>query len=463
MLEDVAAETIKLALSSGADFTDVRVEQIASTEMRLTNDRFEQTISGVDQGVGVRVLYKGAWGFSASSSFKPEHIEQAVRNAVKAAKAASLGIKEKVMICPVKTVVDYVVTPVKENLIEISIDQKMDIALKASKAARTYDLRIVSADITYEDYAGRRITATSEGTEIVEEPSYVSLTTSAVGREGGKLTRCRERIGSPGGFEFFQKESVEEAAEKAAQRAVRMLVAKPPPAGRFTVVADPVHVGVFVHEAVGHACEADTVIAEESVLRGKIGQEIGSAEVTIYDDSTFPNGFGSAKYDAEGVATEKRLLVDRGTLKTFILNREACAKLGMSPNGGARATSYLHRPIVRMSNTYLAPGDYTFEELLEDVDYGAYVRGSFGGVVDTITGTFQFNAEEAFLIERGEITQPLIGVSLSGLILETLHNIDAVAKDFKLNVGYCGKESQLIPIGDGGPHVRIRNVLVGGR
>ena len=157
------------------------------------------------------------------------------------------------------------------------------------------------------------------------------------------------------------------------------------------------------------------------------------------------------------------MLIERGTLKTFITNRESAFKLGLKPNGGARAEAYNHRPLVRMTNTYIAPGDWFFDEMLEEIKYGVYVSGSRGGQVDTALGTFQFNAQYACLIENGKLTKPLLDVSLSGFTLETLKNIDAVGKDFQLvGVGFCGKNGQEVPVSDGGPHVRIRGVVVGG-
>jgi len=295
------------------------------------------------------------------------------------------------------------------------------------------------------------------------EPSFATAAVLAVAQEGEKITSVSERIGSPGGFEIFERLKPEETAKEVAEKAVNLLKAKPAPTGRFTVVMDPKLAGVFAHEAVGHACEGDDVADGESILQGRIGEKIGSEQVTLYDDSTYPNGCGSAKYDMEGVPTKKRLLIEHGVLKDFILNKEAAAELNLAPNGGARAQSFAFRPIVRMSNTYIASGNYTFEELLKDVKNGIYLKGTRGGQVDPAKGTFQFNAEEAFQIDHGKITTPLLDVSLSGLTLETLNNIDAVAKDFGMHVGYCGKEDQLIPAGDGSPHIRVRNAVVGGR
>lgn len=268
-----------------------------------------------------------------------------------------------------------------------------------------------------------------------------------------------------GGFEKFLEKDLDSTAKETANKASALLKAKQATGGRFTVVADPEHIGVFVHEALGHAAEADFVISGESVLTGKLGQKVGSEVATVYDDPSVPDGFGSFKYDSEGTLAKKRTIIEKGVLREYILNREAAAKLNLAPNGGARAQGYHFRPIPRMSNTYIAPGDYSFDELIEDIRNGIYVKGTRGGQVNIAIGSFQFLAQEAFLIEKGRVTKPLLDVSLSGLTLETLQNIDAVGKDFSVaGIGFCGKNEQSnLPVGNGGSSTRIRNVVVGGQ
>ena len=184
--------------------------------------------------------------------------------------------------------------------------------------------------------------------------------------------------------------------------------------------------------------------------------------MTLVDDATIPRGFGSFPIDDEGVPTTRKTLIRDGVLSDFILNRETAAELSMNPNGGARAQSYSSSPIVRMSNTMIGGRDLSFEELIEDIQYGVSAKGTKGGQVDTVRGSFQFSAQQAFLIEKGEITIQLRDVSLSGMTLEIMKNIDGVGKDEKLgDPGFCGK-GQMVPVGDGGPHIRIRNVVVGG-
>lgn len=463
MLLDTAEKAVKLAISLGAQYADARAEQIYSTSIRLTNERFEQAISGLDQGLGIRALYKGAWGFSSTTSLELKQVKAAVENAFKAAKATSKAVKEKASLHDVKPVKDHVKVKVRQPLTQTGIDKKLKLMLHLSKIARDYSPKIVSVNLAYEDGAGQRATVTSDGTQITADTTRVFAAINAVAKEANKITSCRERVGKPAGFELFEQVNTDQIFEQAAKRAVGLLKAKPAPSGRYTVIADPDLAGVFAHEAVGHGCEADAVISGESILEGKLGKKVGAEIVSIFDDSTVEGGWGTQKYDDEGVPTKKRLLIEKGVLKGYIHNRESAAKLGMQPNGGARAQNFSHRPVVRMSNTYIANGDYTFEEMLKDIDNGVYLKSSRGGQVDTAKGTFQFNAEEAYRIEKGKLTTPLLDVSLSGLTLETLHNIDAVAKDLDWGVGSCGKSEQSVPVGTASPHIRIQNALVGGR
>jgi len=459
----IAERAVALCEKLGADYAEARVERTYSTDIRLMKDTFDQVAFGADQGLGVRALYKGAWGFGSSTSLEPRDVTQAVRGAFKAAKATALHTQAKSRLADVSPVKDTVTATVKEPMRSVPMDRKMKLTLETSKEATKVDTRIVSVTVTYSDSSGETYLATSEGTRLVGRPSRGSLVVVAVAREGTKVGNIRERNGMQAGFELFEKIDPLVLAKRAAERAVKLLKAAPAPSGRFTVIADQKLAGVFAHEAVGHASEADHVITGESVLKDKIGQRVGSDLVTMYDDSTYPQGWGSSIYDSEGVPAKKRLIIDKGFLRGYILNRETAAELNMDPNGGARAQSFAYRPVVRMSNTYLTMGAQSFDELLEGVDQGVYLKGSRGGQVDTAKGSFQFSAEEGYMIEKGQLSKPLSDVSLSGMTLETLMNIDGVASDFQLTIGLCGKAGQVATTGTGSPHVRIRNAVVGGK
>jgi len=459
----IAERAVALCEELGAGYADARVERTYSTDIRLMKDTFDQVPSGAEQGLGIRVLYKGAWGFGSSTSLEPRDVSQTIRGAFKAAKATALHTQVKAHLAEVSPVKDVVTATVKEPMRSVPIDRKMKLALETSEEATKVDKRIASVTVTYSDSSGEAYLATSEGTRLLGRPSRGSIVIVAVAREGAKVGTIRERNGMQAGFELFEKIDPLSLARRAAERAVKLLEAVPAPSGRFTVIADQKLAGVFAHEAVGHASEADHVITGESVLKDKIGQRVGSDLVTMYDDSTYPQGWGTSLYDSEGVPTKKRLIIDKGFLRGYILNRETAAELNMAPNGGARAQSFAYRPVVRMSNTYLTVGAQSFDELLDAVDHGVYLKGSRGGQVDTAKGTFQFSAEEGYLIEKGQLAKPLSDVSLSGMTLETLMNIDGVADDFQMTIGLCGKAGQVATTGTGSPHIRIRNAVVGGK
>ncbi|MEM2367951.1 MAG: TldD/PmbA family protein, partial [Candidatus Bathyarchaeia archaeon] len=243
------------------------------------------------------------------------------------------------------------------------------------------------------------------------------------------------------------------------KRAVEQLKAKPPKGGTFPVVLGPNVVGVFIHEAFGHLAEADLTLSG-SVLMNKLGKKVASDVVTIYDDGTIEGAFGSFKYDDEGVPSQKTLLVKDGVVVGLMHNRETAQKFNAKPSGNARAEDFRVEPIIRMRNTFLAPKDHSFEELIESIKFGYYFK-SFRGGQANLDGTFQVGIQEGYEIVKGEIGEPVRNASISGNTLETLHKVDAVGKDFELWPGRCGK-GQTAFVCDGGPHIRVKEVLVGG-
>ena len=232
-------------------------------------------------------------------------------------------------------------------------------------------------------------------------------------------------------------------------------------------VLDPELAGVFIHEAVGHAAEADLVLENSSILAGKIGEQIASQHVTVYDDPTM-HEYGYYPFDAEGVPAKKTTLIDRGVLSSYLHSRETAGRLGGSGNGNGGSGGGNARaqgcaiPIPRMSNTFIANRDMSFEEIIEELRDGVYLKGSRGGQVNTGEGIFQFNAELGYVVRGGEICEMLRDVSLSGQTLEILKNITAVGDDLAFHSGRCGKSGQAVPVSDGSPHILVNRAMVGG-
>jgi len=384
---------------------------------------------------------------------------EAVGDACGMAKAAGLRMKTPITLAKATVIEDHVEAKPKKNPAELSIEEKIETAAKITKVAMSLDTRVKSCTVDYMDLTGASHFCNSEGTYIEADKVYVWSKITASALENGVYTFSREELGSTLGYELFDIETPEIVGERLAKRAAIQLKAKPPKGGVFPVVLGPNVVGVFVHEAFGHLAEADIALAG-GVLASNLGKKIGSDQVTFYDDGTLDGAFGSFKYDDEGVATKKTLLIKNGVVTGLLHNRETAQKFNAEPTGNARAEDFRVEPIIRMRNTYMAPQDQSFDELLEGMKKGYFFK-SFRGGQANLDGTFQVGIQEAYEIINGELCEPVRDASISGNTLATLLKVDAVGKDFEIDSGRCGK-GQTAFIGDGGPHIRVGEVTVGG-
>ncbi|MDF2955380.1 MAG: Zn-dependent protease PmbA/TldA [Candidatus Alkanophagales archaeon MCA70_species_2] len=470
------------ALDAGAKYADIRVERTYGTIIELNEERVRELSFGVDSGGGVRVLYESAWGFASTTELSTVRVKKAFEEALGVARALP-RVGSEIELAEVSAVEDEFSLKPRLSPEDISVDDKLKLVKDAFNAAKTHNPHVKSVTVVYVDGFEERLFMNSEGAFIVTRMPAVMLRVRAVARRGGVLQEATESVGAVAGLEFFEEVGIESAALRAADRAVRLLDAKLPPAGRVPVIMDNKLTGVFMHEALGHAAEADHVLAGESILASKLGTQIASPLLNVFDDPTIEYSHGFYKYDDEGVPARRTTLIKDGVLVSYLHSRETAGELRrlqerqerynetvagitdvkIEPTGNARAAGYGEIPLVRMSNTVVNPGDWSFEEMLEDVKFGIYAKGMRGGQVDTTRGEFQFSAEEAFLVEQGELKQRLKNVSLSGLTLEVLKNVDAVGKDFKHgSIGFCGKDGQEVPVAEYAPHVRIKEILVGG-
>ncbi|MEM2870287.1 MAG: TldD/PmbA family protein [Thermoplasmata archaeon] len=457
------ARLLETSAARGASYLDLRVEERRVCHVELKDGKVREATEGEESGACIRALWGGRWGLASTNDLSTEALHGALRRALALARAGARGDAraERSELAPVRPERARAVWRVEAPPGEVPLEEKVALLRKAGKrAAGVRGVKTVTA--FYADATRRTTFLSSEGAEVVSEVTRTLADVTVVVRTERGLLDNRARVGGAAGFELHDADSLGAMAEEAARRALGTLSGRKAPSGRFTVVADPVLAGVFAHEALGHAVEGDLVVSGDSCLKGKMGRRVASDLVSIVDDPELPGAFGSFPFDDEGLRARRKLLIDHGVLRGYILDRECAWRLGLEPNGGARAESYSARPLVRMSNTYILPGDWQREELFEGIGYGIYARGTRGGQVDTARGSFQFSCREASLIENGEITSPLRSLALSGNILETLKSVDALGSDLKIEEpGYCGK-GQTVPVGDGGPHIRIRNVAVGG-
>jgi TldD protein len=424
-------------------YAELRIERSMESFVSIKDDEVKHT-SGSVHGVSVRVLEEGSWGFAASS--REARIEDLLE---KARKMARLG-KGKIAI----DIPPAVKKEIKEKTDPVDDDQQVKSLAEAAREMKAQ--KVTSRTIACTDSVVREEFHNSHGTEIIQESGYTYLSCSCIARSGELMQRGSERAWSRSGF---GKIDSLETAGKSREKALRLLDAAPPPKGRFTVIFDPEMSGVFSHEAVGHACEADSVIDRESVLAGKLGQAIGNELVTIIDDPA-ADGFGRYAYDDEGVPAKPAVLMENGVLKGYMNSMESAKELGIAQNGHARAGGYSEVPIVRMSNTNFQKGKSKVGEVF-DIKEGIYLKGMKGGSVDIFSGGFMFKAEEAYDIMNGEKGKIMRDVTITGNILQTLLDVECVGNDFGISPGMCGKFSQEVPVSDGGPHIRLKNVAIG--
>ena len=452
-------KSVDYGRSLGAEYVEVRAQNIFKTLLATKDGTVEGAKEGTESGAGIRVLVNGAWGFVSLGKLEPKMLTEAVNEAVRLAKAASLRVKSAVKLAEVKAVEDRVVVKSKKSPQNVSMEEKIGVALAMDKTVFGYDKRIRSCTVNYLDVTGTSYFVNSDGALIQQDKLYVWSRILASARENSVYASAREEIGSTAGYEVFDTETPEKVGTMVAKRVVEQLKAKTPKGGSFPAVIGPNVVGVFMHEAMGHLAEADLTLSG-SVLYDKLEQQIASDTVTVYDDGTIEGAFGSFKYDDEGVRTQKTPLIENGILTGLMHNRETAQKLNMEPTGNARAEDFRFEPIIRMRNTYLVAGDSSFEELVEDIDFGYYLK-SFRGGQANLDGTFQVGIQEAYEIVEGRLGDTVRSVSISGNTLETLCRVEAVGRDFELWPGRCGK-GQIAFICDGGPHIRVGEVTIGG-
>ncbi|MBO7719572.1 MAG: TldD/PmbA family protein [Methanosphaera sp.] len=450
--EDIFHRVIK-KLESTVDYADIRAGESINNSIVMKDSKIDNVDTGNDFSIGIRVLQNGAWGFAYTTDINK------VQEVADKATLLANQLSSDVELSQTKANEDRVKSNAKIQIEDLTIEDKISLIKEADDAAKMEG--IVSTNISFSESQSNTLLLSTDGTNIQSENNRVVLSMNSVADNGQVMQFGHESLGGVQGFELIENADLESFGRGISEKALSLLDAKQAPSGDFPVIFDPELTGVFIHEALGHASEADIILRNDSILKGKLGQKIGSDLITVVDDATRKDGFGHFAYDVEGSNSNKNVLVEDGVLKTVLSSRESAKKLGLESSGNARS-SIKNQPLVRMSNTYIKPGDSSFDEMIEDMHEGIYLKGSRGGQVDTGKGIFQFNAVEAYKIENGELSTHLRDVSLSGSTLDILNNVDAVGSDFKLNVGFCGKDGQTVPVGDGGPHIRVSQATVGG-
>jgi TldD protein len=453
-MDDLIRKALK---ACDVDYAEAHVEEALATRIHHAGKEIEEAGTHASLGGNVRAFHKGGWGFASFND-----ISKIREYAARACDQAKLVGHRDGKLAHVARAKDTVHVELADDPAKVSLEQKErmahsynDIILKSGKVA--------TSRVIYQDSKVRRYFFNSEGSEIVEDRTYCGIAFSATAKDGSNVQNSFQSVGGTKGFDTVL--NLEGEVEKVTDEAVSLLKAEKVEAGKYTVIADQMLAGVFAHEAFGHLSEADFLYQNERVLKiMELGKRFGPEELSIVDDGTLPGERGYYKYDDEGVQSRKNYLIKDGTLVGRLHSRETAGKLGEKPTANARCISYRFAPIVRMSCTFIEPRGKSFEEMISGIERGIYAKGSLGGM--TQLEMFTFSARCAHLIENGKVGPMVRDVVLTGNVFETLQNIEAIGDDLKLHggLGGCGKEGQgPLPTSTGSPHIRIKNVIIGGR
>ena len=445
-------------------FADIRLISTDHTSAQVQDGRADRLASGTGRGAGIRVLVDGAWGFCGSERLTARALEKALDEAIDLARASAPHVKPRAEVAVPEPVEDRETFDVRIDPRSVDLREKARRIQELEAAGRAAgNGKISNSIVGYADMFQRQILCNTAGSLIESEVIRTMVTATYTASEAGVMQRARKAVANVTGYELVTELDAETFSVEVSRKAVRLLKARRPPVGTYPVVFHPSITGLLMHEALGHNAEADLVWTGESILAGKLGEQIASPLVTVVDDSTLPHRYGSYRYDSEGTPGQRRLIIDRGRLVGFLHTLETARKLGVRPNGNGRAQDYLSRPIVRMSNTFMERGTSKFEDLLRGIDRGIYLKDGQWGYVFVDKGQFTCHADQAQMIENGQLGEPLRDVTVSGMMLEALMDIKAVGDDFEMDMpGMCGKGGQGAPVDAGGPHVRVAKLVVGG-
>lgn len=456
---EILVKVLAKGRSTGAEFAEIYVEDKRSTSAGLDDGKVEQVTSGRDRGAGIRVVAGETTGFAHTSDLSERGLLAAASAAATAARQGDGGVHTIALGSPFR----HPVNTVRIAPDSVAKSRKVEMLQRADAAARAVDGAVVQVTALYGDSIKRILIANSDGVFSADDQVRTLFRVSVVANGDAGMQTGYDSLGQTIGFELFDEHDVEELAVRAAKRAITKLMARPAPSGSMPVVIKQGSGGVLFHEACGHGLEADLVGKGASVYRGKVGELVAAPFVTLIDDGTMSGEWGAIGIDDEGHPSQRNVLIENGVLTDYMWDYLRARKEGKRQSGNGRRQSYADLPMVRMTNTFVLNGTDEPNDIVRATERGVYVAQLGGGSVDTASGDFVFGMTEAYLIENGEITEPLREGNLIGNGPQVLRDIDLLGNDFAMgNPGTCGKDGQGVPVGDGQPTLRVKALTIGG-
>ena len=455
---EICQRVLQMAVSTGADYAEIFAENTTNHNIAMIADKVESIKDTVIAGASVRV-YKGMRSVMASTVDTSE--SGLLRCAQQAADALGQGTAEIDIVLKERLFGD--IHPVKVVPGSTTNREKVAVLKEGYFAAKEYDSCIAQVSGNLLDVDHNILIANTEGIYTQDRQIRTRMAISAVADKGQGTQTGSCSPGRRMGLEMFDDIDPRNIGLVAAKQAVTMAGAGYCPAGVMPVAIENGFGGVIFHEACGHSLEASSVAYGQSQFAGKLGEKIANEKVTAIDDGTIPNAWGSVNIDDEGTPSQRNVLIEKGVLKSYMIDKFNGRRMGMASTGNARRQSYAYTPTSRMTNTYIAAGEDKNEDIIASIEYGLYAASMGGGSVNPVTGEFNFAVNEGYLIRNGKICEPVRGATLVGKGSEIIQNIDMVGTELDMAQGMCGSSSGSVPTNVGQPLVRVSTITVGGR
>ena len=455
----IMSDLIAIVLHGGADFVEVFAEHTNATGISFANRKIETVNDQLISGVGIRAFVGTKTYFASTTDLTESGLRECANRVAQAVgspvdRIADFCLTERINtnIHPIKTLPTDVPAAVRAELLRAGCGKAYEADEKIIQVRGS----LIANDKSF-------TVANSEGLYTSDRQVRTRMSISAVASNG---TENQEGSSNPGrsmGLEFFDLISPESIGAEAARQALVNLRAVPCPSGFMPVAIENGFGGVIFHEACGHSLEASSVGIGMSQMCGKLGTQVANPKVTAIDDGTIPNAWGSCNIDDEGRPNQRRVLIENGILKSYMIDRLGARRMGMEHTASGRRQNYSFETTSRMTNTFIAPGPDTDEEIIASIEDGLYCASMGGGSVNPFTGDFNFAAREAYLVKNGKITQAVRGASLIGNGGDVIQKIDMVGQDLDTAQGNCGASSGSIPTDVGQPMIRVSSITVGGQ
>lgn len=461
LAESLVADVLTHARNGGASFAELYVERWKRRLMRMLDGEVKEAISGLEYGAGLRLFYGTDVAYAYTNDLTPQGLLEITDNLVRVRGRSGRVDAQGRGGLDFRTVAARGLHRPHVSFDERPKAYRLERLREADAGARVApEIRQVESILL--EWDQEVMVANSEGTWAEDRRVRTRLNVQAIAQDNGTAQTGTAWEGLSVGLELFERYPPRTIGRRAGAQALTNLRARPAPAGTMPVVIGHAFGGVIFHEAVGHLLETTSVAKKASVLTDKIGEQIASAAVTYIDDGTTPNGWGSSEFDDEAAPTRRTVLIERGVLRSYMVDRRGAMLTGYAPTGSGRRENYTFAPTSRMRNTFIAPGEASIEGLFADVSLGLYAKAMRGGQVKPGSGEYNFGVQEAYMIRNGQVAEPVRGAMLVGKGPETIQRVVAVAGDLITASGMCGSLSGFIPAEVGQPHVLVSAIVVGG-